>query len=63
VFVKIHNWATAGVHPPVTTLEGEKVLIEGWRREYNSPHSMMGYLPPASDRGGIVSGNDNVGGV
>ena len=26
-----------------------KVLIESWREEYNSPHSMMGYLPPASE--------------
>jgi transposase InsO family protein len=28
-----------------------KVLVEGWRREYNSfrPHSSLGYRPPAPE--------------
>jgi putative transposase len=32
-----------------TTLWEAKVLIEGWRKEYNEirPHSSLGYLPPA----------------
>jgi putative transposase len=32
-----------------TTLKEAKVLIEGWRREYNQlrPHSSLGYRPPA----------------
>ena len=31
------------------TLREAKVLIEGWRREYNRvrPHSALGYRPPA----------------
>ena len=34
-----------------TTLEEAKVLIEGWRREYNQvrPHSALGYQPPAPE--------------
>ena len=33
------------------TLEEAKVLIEGWRREYNTvrPHSALGYRPPAPE--------------
>ena len=31
------------------TLTGAKILIERWRREYNTvrPHSALGYRPPA----------------
>jgi putative transposase len=34
-----------------TTLEEAKVLIEGWRREYNQvrPHSSLHYRPPAPE--------------
>jgi transposase InsO family protein len=34
-----------------TTLTEAKILIEEWRREYNSirPHSYLGYLPPAPE--------------
>jgi len=34
-----------------TTLIEAKVLIEGWRREYNQvrPHSSLGYRPPAPE--------------
>lgn len=43
------------------TLEEAKVLIENWRREYNTvcPHSSLGYWPPAPEalacvaRGGL----------
>ena len=33
------------------TLREAKVLIEGWRREYNQvrPHSALGYRPPAPE--------------
>jgi putative transposase len=33
------------------TLAEAKVLIEGWRREYNQvrPHSALGYRPPAPE--------------
>ena len=33
------------------TLREAKVLIEGWRREYNKvrPHSALGYRPPAPE--------------
>ncbi len=33
------------------TLFEAKVLIERWRREYNTfrPHSALGYLPPAPE--------------
>jgi putative transposase len=33
------------------TLAEAKVLVEGWRREYNRfrPHSSLGYRPPAPD--------------
>lgn len=33
------------------TLVEAKVLIEGWRREYNTirPHSSLGYVPPAPE--------------
>ena len=33
------------------SLQEAKVLIEQWRREYNTvrPHSSLGYLPPASE--------------
>jgi transposase InsO family protein len=33
------------------TLEEAKVLIENWRREYNTarPHSSLGYWPPAPE--------------
>ena len=33
------------------TLQEAKVLIEGWRREYNKvrPHSALGYRPPAPE--------------
>ena len=33
------------------TLEEAKVLIEGWRREYNTvrPHSALGYHAPAPE--------------
>jgi len=34
-----------------TTLLEAKVLIENWRREYNTirPHSSLGYKPPAPE--------------
>ncbi len=34
-----------------TTLTEAKVLITGWRREYNQvrPHSSLGYRPPAPE--------------
>ncbi len=34
-----------------TTLEGAKVLIEQWRRDYNQvrPHSALGYHLPAPE--------------
>jgi transposase InsO family protein len=34
-----------------TTLKEAKVLIEGWRQEYNHirPHSSLGYRPPAPE--------------
>ena len=34
-----------------TTLTEAKILIEGWRREYNQirPHSSLGYRPPAPE--------------
>ena len=34
-----------------TTLEEARVLITGWRKEYNQvrPHSSLGYLPPAPE--------------
>ena len=34
-----------------TTLTEAKVLIAGWRREYNQvrPHSSLGYRPPAPE--------------
>lgn len=34
-----------------TTLKEARVLIEGWRREYNTvrPHSSLGYRPPAPE--------------
>jgi transposase InsO family protein len=34
-----------------TTLEEAKILIEGWRNEYNQirPHSALGYRPPAPE--------------
>jgi transposase InsO family protein len=33
------------------TLFEAKVLVEGWRREYNTlrPHSSLGYRPPAPE--------------
>jgi len=33
------------------TLKEAQVLIEGWRREYNTirPHSSLGYKPPAPE--------------
>ena len=33
------------------TLQEAKVLIEGWRQEYNTfrPHSSLGYKPPAPE--------------
>jgi len=33
------------------TLQEAKVLIENWRREYNTvrPHSSLGYRPPAPE--------------
>ncbi len=33
------------------TLFEAKVLVEGWRREYNTlrPHSSLGYWPPAPE--------------
>ena len=33
------------------TLEEAKVVIEGWRRHYNTvrPHSSLGYKPPAPE--------------
>jgi hypothetical protein len=43
---------------------GEKQgLDRELERGYNSPHSMMGYMPTASERGVTFSGNGNVGGV
>jgi hypothetical protein len=57
------DWSLFWIIPPIATLEGDKVLIESWRGEYNMPHSMLGYLLPPSHRGGIVIGNDNAGGV
>jgi transposase InsO family protein len=40
-----------------TTLLEAKVLIENWRREYNTirPHSSLGYKPPAPEA--IMSNN------
>ena len=34
-----------------TTLEEARVLIEGWRKDYNQvrPHSSLGYRPPAPE--------------
>ncbi len=34
-----------------TTLMEAKILIEGWRKEYNQvrPHSALGYRPPAPE--------------
>jgi putative transposase len=33
------------------TLQEAKILIEGWRRQYNTirPHSSLGYRPPAPE--------------
>jgi transposase InsO family protein len=33
------------------TLQEAKVVIEGWRRHYNTirPHSSLGYVPPAPE--------------
>ncbi|MCZ6690335.1 MAG: integrase core domain-containing protein, partial [Planctomycetota bacterium] len=33
------------------TLREAKVLVEGWRRHYNTvrPHSSLGYRPPAPE--------------
>jgi len=49
---------------PDITLGGDKVLIESWRKEYNSPHSMLWvichHLPIGE---GLFLGNDNAGGV
>lgn len=48
------------------TLFEAKVLIEGWRKEYNTrrPHSAMGYRPPAPEatepmNSGYSSGSQN----
>jgi len=40
------------------TLEEAKVLIEDWRREYNTirPHSSLGYSPPAPEALACVTG-------
>ncbi len=40
------------------TLAEARVLIEGWRRHYNTvrPHSALGYRPPAPET--IISGNN-----
>jgi len=40
------------------TLEEAKVLIEDWRREYNTirPHSSLGYSPPAPEALACVAG-------
>ena len=40
------------------TLEEAKVLIEDWRREYNTirPHSALGYSPPAPEALACVAG-------
>ena len=37
--------------------EAQAVLIESWRRHYNavSPHSSLGYRPPAPDAETIVA--------
>jgi transposase InsO family protein len=34
-----------------STLQEAKVVIEGWRRHYNTlrPHSSLGYVPPAPE--------------
>jgi putative transposase len=34
-----------------TTMREAKVLIEGWRQEYNhiQPHSSLGYRPPTQE--------------
>ena len=33
------------------TLQEAKIIIEGWRRHYNTirPHSSLGYVPPAPE--------------
>jgi transposase InsO family protein len=40
------------------TLEEAKVLIESWRREYNTirPHSSLGYCSPAPEALAVVAG-------
>ena len=40
------------------TLEEARVLIENWRREYNTirPHSSLGYCPPAPEALVVVAG-------
>ena len=42
-----------------TTLLEAKVLIENWRREYNTirPHSSLGYKPPAPE---AIMPNSNI---
>ena len=39
------------------TLEEARVLIEGWRKEYNQvrPHSALGYRPPAPQAMQVIS--------
>ena len=43
-----------------TTLLEAKVLIESWRRHYNTvrPHSALGYKPPAPEA--ILTSNNNL---
>jgi putative transposase len=40
------------------TLEEAKLLIENWRREYNTvrPHSSLGYWPPAPEALAVIAG-------
>ena len=41
------------------TLHEAQVLIERWRRQYNTqrPHSALGYRPPAPDTGSVAPMN------
>ncbi|MBN72079.1 MAG: hypothetical protein CME32_22715 [Gimesia sp.] len=45
------------------TLLEAKVLIERWRREYNTirPHSSLGYLPPAPGRNMLLDSGSSYG--
>ena len=47
----------------ITTLLEAKVLIENWRKEYNTirPHSSMRYKPPAPEA--VMPNTNMVGGL